>query len=307
MTLGDLVAIDDEVARALGEGRAVVALESSIIAQGFPRPDNLALALEMVTAVRDCGAVPAVTAVVDGSIRVGADDHLLRRLAVEDCLKCGARDLAVARRRGELGATTVSATARIAATVGIRVFATGGIGGVHRRLPGDAAPFDVSADLAELARSPVAVVSSGAKSILDLPATLEALEAFGVPVLGYRCEEFPAFFSTTSGLPVSHSVDDIEQLASILADHWGLAGQGALICAPPPAEFAIAANDVEAWVQKALVRASEAGVAGAAVTPFLLAELRSLSGGRTLTVNRALALNNARLGAQIAVAMTKVD
>lgn len=307
MDLAGIVSVDNEVAQALRDGGPVVALESSIIAQGFPRPDNLALALELVTAVRGAGAVPAVVALAEGKIHVGADGELLRRLAEEDCLKCGARDLAVACEQGRLGATTVSATSRVAAAVGIRVFATGGIGGVHRRLPGDTGPLDVSADLAELGRSPVAVVSSGAKAILDLPATLETLESLGVPVLGYRCDDFPAFFSTSSGLPVAHRIDDSAALAAVVSTHWRLAGQGLLVCLPPPQEHAIAALEVEEWLGEALRGAAAAGIAGAAVTPYLLAQLRSLSGGRTLAVNRALALSNAVLGAELSVALTKLD
>lgn len=303
MDLANLISVDAEVSEALRDRRPVVALESSIIAQGFPRPDNLALAHELLATVRVAGAVPAVTSVSDGIVHVGADDELLRRLAEEDCRKCGARDLAVARRQGALGATTVSATSRIAASVGIRVFATGGIGGVHRRLAPNSEPLDVSADLAELARSPVAVVSSGAKVILDLPATLEALESLGVPVLGFGCSDFPAFFSTTSGLPVAHRIDDIDDLAHVVGDHWRLAGQGVLVCLPPPTEHAIPSDEVEAWLATALRKAADGGIVGAAVTPFLLAELRALSLGRTLTVNRALALSNADLGARLAVAL----
>ena len=299
----DILTLDDEVAAALSDGRPVVALESSIVAQGFPRPDNLALAREMTAVVRAGGAVPALTAVVDGDIRVGADDALLQRLAQENCRKLGARDLAAARRQGVLGATTVSATVRIAALAGIRVFATGGIGGGHRRMPGELAPLDVSADLAELARSPVCVISSGAKAILDLPATLETLETLGVPVLGFACEEFPAFFSATSGLSVTHRVDNTAEAAAIAQDHWRLAGQGLLLCQPPPEDAALPAAEVEGWVEQALRKAAAQGIQGTSVTPYLLAEIRQLSNGRTLTVNRALALSNAALGAALAGAL----
>lgn len=300
-----IVHLENEVAAALRDGRPVVALESSIIAQGFPRPDNLALAREMTEAVRAGGAVPAVIAVVDGEIRVGADDTLLQRLANEDCAKCGARDLAAVRQAGRLGATTVSATARIAALVGIGVFATGGIGGVHRRNSGAEAPFDVSADLLELTRGKVAVISSGAKAILDLPATLEALETLGVPVLGFGCDWFPAFFCASSGLRVAHRVDDVGAAAVMIHDHWRLGGQGVLLCHPPPESAALPSSDVEDWVSRAVSAAEAAGIAGAAVTPYVLAEIRALSGGRSLAVNRALALANATLGAALAGALAQ--
>ena len=304
-TEDELIRCSEEVAEALATGAPVVALESSIIAQGFPRPENRELASAMVAAVRDGGAVPAVTAVADGRIELGGDADLLDRLALQDCAKCGARDLAVRLRDGGLGATTVSATARIAAAVGMRVFATGGIGGVHRPSIDETAPrFDISADLLELSRSAVIVVSSGAKVILDLPATLEALEALGVPVLGYRCEEFPAFFTAVSGLSVNHRIEEIAQAAAIARDHWRLGGAGLLLCNPPPTDEALPAEQVKAWVETALRSAERDGIAGAAITPYLLQCVRDLSEGRSLSVNRALALSNARLGADLAKALS---
>ncbi len=291
--------IADEVAQALSEGRAVVALESSIVAHGFPAPRNLTVGREMTAAVAAEGAVPALVAVIDGRIRVGLDDEDLGRLARESCLKCSARDLGFAVATKALGATTVAATARIARIAGIRVFATGGIGGVH---PVRGAP-DISADLLELSRTPVAVICSGAKSILDLPATLEALEALSVPVVGYATSVFPAFHSADSGLRLDHRVDDAATVAELMRAHWLLEGAGAIvICNPPPAAQAIDRRVLDAMVRQALQEAENAGIQGQALTPFLLADLNARSKGRTLEVNHALAVSNAGLGARIALA-----
>ena len=299
--LSDLIRIGDEVAQALVEGRAVVALETSIVAQGFPRPDNLAVGREMAAAARAGGTVPALVAVVDGRVRVGLDDDTLVRIATEDCAKCSARDLAAVVMSGGLGATTVAATTRIAAEAGIAVFATGGIGGVH---PGDGPP-DVSADLMELSRRPVAVVCSGAKSILDLAATLEALETLGVPVVGHRTDRFPAFHSIDSGLAVPRRCEDPAGIAALARAHWALGGGGLLVCEPPPRDLAIPSAALRGWLAEARAEAAAAGIAGPALTPFLLAALNRLSGGRTLAVNRALAIANAALGARLAVALAE--
>ena len=289
--------IDDEVRAALEDGAPLVALESSIVAHGFPAPENLRVGHEMVAAVRAGGALPAQVAVLDGVVKVGLDDDDLERLATQPALKCSSRDLAYAVSARRLGATTVAATARIAALAGLRVFATGGIGGVHR---GQDA-LDVSADLLELSRSPVAVISSGAKSILDLPATLEALEALGVPVIGYGCRAFPAFHAVDSGLALAQQVDDATALARLMAAHWSLVPEGGLlICHPPPADTAMARHELEALVARALADAQ--GVHGPALTPFLLQRLNDLSGGRTLRINHALAVANAGAGARIACA-----
>jgi pseudouridine-5'-phosphate glycosidase len=295
----------DEVVAALGAGRAVVALESSIVAQGFPRPANRTLAAELHDAVRTAGAVPAMVAVLDGRIRVGLDAAALDRLAADPAVgKCSTRDLAFLVAGEASGATTVAATARIAAAAGIAVFATGGIGGVHRRLAGERGPLDVSADLVELSRTAIAVVASGAKSILDLAATLEALEALGVPVVGFRTGEFPAFHTARSGLKLAHRVDDVAALADLVRAQRGLGLPAALlVCNPPPAAAALAPAELEEMLRRALVEAASAGVSGGAVTPFLLAALNRLSGGRTQTVNRALALANATLAAELAMAL----
>jgi pseudouridine-5'-phosphate glycosidase len=289
------IVIFEEVRVALAAGRPVVALESSIVAHGFPPPANRTLADELHAAARAEGAVPAMAAVIDGEVRLGLDEAALDRLAAGGAMKCSARDLAFCR--GD-GGTTVAATARIAAAAGVRIFATGGIGGVHR------GALDVSADLPELARAPVAVVSSGAKSILDLPATLEALDALGVPVLGFRCSVFPAFHTADSGLALKHRFDDEAALARALTRHWALPGAGgALICNPPPADDAMARDEIEELVRRALAEAAEAR--GDRATPAALAALDRLSGGRTTVVNRALALANARLGARLACALSR--
>lgn len=289
------IVIAADVRDALAAGRPVVALESSIVAHGFPAPENRRLADALHAAVREAGATPAMAAVIDGEIRLGLDEAALDRLAGGGAAKCSARDLAFCRGNG---GTTVAATARIAAAAGVRVFATGGIGGVHR------GALDVSADLPELARASVAVVSSGAKSILDLPATLEALDALGVPVVGFRCGEFPAFHTAESGLPLKHRFDDEAALAAALRRHWALPGAGGvLVCNPPPAEAAMARDEVEALVAQALAEAAAAK--GDAATPAALRALDRLSGGRTTAVNRALALANARLGARLACALAQ--
>jgi pseudouridine-5'-phosphate glycosidase len=292
----------DEVAAALQAGRPVVALESTIVAHGFPRPDNLAVGQALEQAVRDGGAVPATIAVLDGRPQIGLTPAGLERLAnATDAVKVSTRDLPhLLAVRGN-GATTVAATMVLAARAGIRVFATGGIGGVHPAQPGH--PADVSADLAELARTPVAVVCAGAKSILDLPATLEMLETLGVPVIGYGTDEFPAFHARESGLRVGQRVDDAATMAAVLHAQDGLdLACGTLICNPPPTEAAVTRDVLDGWVAKALAEAQAQGVKGAKVTPFLLAALDRLSGGRSKAVNLALAASNARVAAAIASA-----
>ncbi len=297
--------LSPEVADALADGRPVVALESSIVAQGLPHPENLQVGQAMQEAVRSEGAVPAMTALLDGRFRIGLNYEDMTRLADDqNTLKCGSRDLGPAMARGLPGATTVSATVQLAAAAGIRVFGTGGIGGVHRALSGDegAIRFDISADLMAMSRAPVAVVSSGAKSLLDLPTTLEALESLSIPVLGYGCDEFPAFYTAESGLPVSHRFDDFQALAAALLHHWGLPHTGGvLVCNPPPEELAMAADEVEALVNDANTAAAAAGISGAALTPFVLAHMRRASDDRTLHLNGALAVANASLAGSLAV------
>lgn len=294
--------VSAEVGEALAGGAPVVAFESTLIAHGFPRPENLEIAREMDAAARASGAVPAVIAVLDGRVRVGLDEAELRRVAeADDIAKCSLRDLAYLCATGGNGATTVAATARIAARAGIRVFATGGIGGVHRDQGG---PPDVSADLHELARSPVAVVSSGAKSILDLPATVEMLETLGVPTIGYRCDEFPAFHTGASGLKLRHRVEGVAELGAVVRAQLELGAGGLLVCNPPPAELAMAPDEVDALVAASLDEARAAGIAGPELTPYALTVLDRRSRGRTRVVNRALVLANAHLGAELAVALS---
>jgi len=298
------LAASDEVRTALDESRPVVALESSLIAQGLPVPHNLQTALDAEAAVREAGAVPATIALEDGRLVVGAERALLERLAdpERNVAKAASRDLGPLLASGRLASTTVSGTLRAAHLAGIAVFATGGIGGVHR---GASASFDVSSDIDELAATPVAVVSSGAKSILDLAATLELLETRRVPVVGYGVDELPAFYSTSSGLRVPHRVDDPEAAAAAFAAHRSIGGAGGmLIVQPPPAELAIDRADVDAWIADALLDAESAGISGGAVTPHLLGFLARASGGRTLRVNIGLIVNNARTAGRVASALT---
>ncbi len=304
MKSANWLALGEEVSQALMNERGVVALESSLIAQGLPVPHNLETALAAEAAVRESGAVPATVAVEDGRIVVGADRGLLERLADPErtVAKAGSRDLGPLIAARALASTTVSATMRAAHLVGIEVFATGGIGGVHR---GAATSFDVSSDIDELAATPVAVVCSGAKSILDLPATLELLETRRVPVVGYGTDELPAFYSTTSGVRVPHRVDTPAEAVAAIAAHRSIAGAGGiLIVQPPPAQLAIDPEEIEAWIDEAMSDAERRGVRGGAVTPHLLGHLAKASGGRTLRVNIGLIVANARTAGTIATLLT---
>ena len=293
-----LIRVLPEVQEALNEGRPVVALESTIVAHGMPYPANLEMAQAVEAIVREEGAVPATVAVVDGAVQVGCDAETLKRLASEPGVaKVSRRDMPVVLAKGTLGATTVSGTLIGAGLAGIPVFVTGGIGGVHR---GVSDTWDISADLDELARHDVAVVSAGAKSILDLPKTLEVLETKGITVLGYGTDEFPAFFTPQSGIPVAHRADTPEQVASILKAKWGLGLKGGVLVANPvPAEFGF---DASVATEKALADAARQGIEGKALTPFLLKHIAEATGGQSLAANVALIKHNARIGAQIAVA-----
>lgn len=296
------VRLAEEVRDAVADRRAVVALESTIVSHGLPRPENLEVARGLEAIVRAGGAVPATVAVIDGALVVGVSDAELVRLATEpDVAKISRRDLPIALARRTLGATTVSATMIGAARAGISVFATGGIGGVHR---GFEETLDVSADLGELARENVCVVCAGAKSILDLPRTLELLETLGVPVLGWRTRELPAFFSRTSGLALEHTVQSAAEVAAILRAKWGLGlNGGALLAVPPPEADALDGAEIDARVEDALGEARAASVHGKALTPFLLAALRRTTGGRTLAANVALVRQNAAVAAEVAQAL----
>ena len=300
----DWLRLSDEVREALAAGRPVVALESSLISQGLPVPHNLETALAAEAAIRESGAVPATTALEDGRLIVGADRALLERLADPDRViaKAGSRDLGPLLARGAIASTTVSATMRAAHLAGIALFATGGIGGVHR---GASATFDISSDIDELAATPVAVVSSGAKSILDLAATLEMLETRRVPVVGYGVDALPGFYSTSSGLPLSHRVAGPGEAAAAIEAHRSIPGAGGmLIVQPPPADLAIDAAEVDAWIAAALRDATVRGISGGAVTPHLLSFVARSSGGRTLSVNIGLIVNNARTAGLIASHLT---
>jgi pseudouridine-5'-phosphate glycosidase len=295
------VQLSEPVRAALEGGRPVVALESTVIAHGLPWPQNLEAALDMEATVEAGGATPATVAVVDGRLRAGLERPTLERLARKDerVPKLTRRDLGLALADGGLGATTVAATMLIARWAGIRVFATGGIGGVHR---GDSG--DVSADLPELARTPVAVVCAGAKAILDLPRTLEWLETFGVPVFGYQTDELPAFFVLSSGLPVQRRVDSAAEAARLIRAHWGVGlTSGVLIAVPVPEDQAADPAQVEEAIAQALSEAAEAGVRGKEVTPFLLSRVAQLTGGKSVNANLALLRQNAAVAAQIAVAL----
>ena len=304
---GGRLRVAPEVAAALREGRAVVALESTIISHGMPYPANLETARAVEAAVRRGGAVPATIAVVGGECCVGLNDAQLERLARGGTAvaKVSRRDLALVAARGADGATTVSATMLLAARAGIRVFVTGGIGGVHR---GGEASMDVSADLTELARTPVVVVCAGAKSVLDIPRTLEVLETNGVPVAGFGVDELPAFFTRRSGVRAPCRVDSAREAAAMAKASLDLAlGGGAVIAVPIPPEHEAAGAEVEAAIGEALAEAERRGVAGAAVTPFLLERIRETTGGRSLAANVALVLNNAAVGAAIAVELAALE
>jgi pseudouridine-5'-phosphate glycosidase len=273
----------------------VVALETSIVGQGLPAPHSLRAAFESEAAIRKEGGVPASVAVLDGKLRVGLSAGDLERIAA-GAVKVSSRDLGPALVRGEVGATTVAATMRAAAMAGIRFFATGGIGGVHR-----GHPEDQSADLVELGRTSVAVFCAGAKIILDLPLTLERLESLSVPVLGYGSDEFPAFYSRHSGCRVSARVDGPQEAARVLRAAWATGTRGIVVAVPPPAEL----DGAEEMAQRAVRELT--GVMGSDVTPRLLARMAELSGGRSLDVNVELVVNNARVGAQVAAAFASLQ
>jgi pseudouridine-5'-phosphate glycosidase len=296
-----LLDVRPEVASAVRDGRPVVALESTLIAHGLPRPLNLEVARQAEDVVRQEGAVPATIAVLRGVPTVGVSDGELEELALAECvLKASSRDLSLATAMRRTAATTVAATMRLAHRAGIRVFATGGIGGVHR---GASETWDVSADLAELARTSVAVVCAGAKTILDLPRTLEVLETLAVPVIGYGTADFPGFYVRATGLALAARVDSPSEAARLLADHWALGGAGLVLAKPLDAAAALDGDDFEAALAEADRQAASQNIRGPALTPFLLARLAEITQGRTLKANQALVLANARLAAQVARAL----
>ncbi len=303
----NLLSFSPSVAEALRDGRPVVALESTIISHGMPFPQNVETALRVEAAVRKAGATPATIAILDGRMQVGLTAEQLAFFGRTGpaAMKVSRRDLPFVLMKKLPGATTVASTMIVAEKAGIPVFATGGIGGVHR---GAEKTFDISADLQELARTSVAVVSAGAKAILDLRLTLEYLETMGVPVLGYNTADFPAFYSKTSGLPVDFRLDTAAELASFLEKKWqfaGLAG-GILIANPIPDEHAMDFETMEKNIAEAVRQADENGASGKELTPFLLKKIKELTGGDSLEANIALVLDNARLAAEIAVEYAKL-
>jgi pseudouridylate synthase len=289
----DLVVFSKEVRAALAHGRPVVALETTLVAHGFPAPEGIEVGLESERRVREAGAVPATVGVLDGHIRIGLEESELARFTPE-ARKCGARDLAAAAVQGAVGATTVGGTLAAAHAGGIRFLGTGGLGGVHRGWP---TPPDVSSDLAVLARTEALIVSSGVKSLLDVPATVELLETLGVPVLGWRTDTLPLFYSAHGGPPVSGRVESAAEAGRIASEHWALGGGGLLVGRPPDESL-----EVEELIEEAVAEARERGIVGGAVTPFVLSRLHERSDGRTLAVNRELIAANAGLAAEIAVA-----
>jgi len=302
--MNDLIQLSPEVAAARADGRPVVALESTIIAHGMPWPQNLETAREVEDVIRAEGAVPATIAVIGGRIRVGLTAEELQQLAQSpDAMKLSRRDLPFAIATGRLGATTVAATMICAHLAGIEVFVTGGIGGVHR---GGHESFDISADLQELARTPVAVVCAGAKSILDLGLTLEYLETHGVPVLSVGQDNFAAFFTPDSGLKADFRMDETDAQARFIRAKWalGLSG-GVVVSNPVPAAAAMPREEIDAITAQALAEADAQGIAGKAITPFLLARIKALTGGRSLATNIALVKNNAVAGARLARALQR--
>ena len=299
-----LLHFSEEVLAARAAGKPVVALESTIISHGMPYPQNVQTAREVEQIIRDGGAVPATIAIIDGKICVGLSDAQLEQLGnTEGVLKVSRRDLPYVLSQKKLGATTVAATMICADLADIRVFVTGGIGGVHR---GAQTSFDISADLQELAHTSVTVVCAGAKSILDLPLTLEYLETHGVPVVSVGQAQFPAFFTRESGLNADFQLDSAAELADFIRTKWQLGLNGGVVVANPvPQADAMPKTEIDAMTEQALREAEAQGVNGKAVTPFLLARIKQLTGGRSLDTNIALVKNNAVLGAELAVELAK--
>jgi pseudouridine-5'-phosphate glycosidase len=288
--------MNKEVGQARKTGKPIVALESTVITHGLPRPDNIKLARDMEAEIREKGAVPATIAVMKGKIHIGLEDAELDELAnTEPVRKISRRDFGIALARKESGGTTVAGTLIAAHMAGLKIFATGGIGGIHR-----GGGFDISADLPELARTPLVVVCAGAKAILDIPNTLEYLETVGVPVVGYQTDEFPAFYSTSSGYRVGVRANSAKEVAEIAQAQWKLGIQSAiLVVVPPPADVAIPAEKVEGAIQQAINEAHEKKVSGSAVTPFLLSRVAEMTGGSSLKANLGLLKNNAKVAAEI--------
>ena len=297
--------ITNEVSAALAGGKPVVALESTIIAHGMPYPANFEMAQEVETIIREAGAVPATIAIIGGALKVGLTTSELKKFAVDgpEIIKVSTRDLPYVVSKKLDGATTVASTMRIAAMAGIHVFATGGIGGVHR---GAERSFDISADMMEFAESKVAVVTAGAKAILDLALTLETLETLGVAVVGYRTDDFPAFYSRQSGHAVPMRCDTPEEVAELMKAKWSMGLKGGVVVANPiPEPSEIIASEIAPVIEKAVAEAARQNISGKNVTPFLLAKLAEVTGGRSLKANIALVQHNALVAAEIAKAFAK--
>ena len=290
-----MIKLAEEIREALAAGGPVVALETTLVAHGFPAPEGIEVAVESERRVRAAGAIPATIGVLDGVVRVGLDEDELARFGPE-ATKCGLRDLAAAAVQGAVGATTVGGTLAVARKAGIRFMGTGGLGGVHRGFPD---PPDVSADLGELARTQVLVVSAGVKSLLDVPATAEVLETLGVPVLGFRTDELPLFYAARGGPSVSARVETPAEAAAVARAHWELGGAGLLLGRPPDESL----DDLEPLIEEALAEARDRGVHGQELTPFVLAFLHDRSGGRTVRVNKDLIAANAGLAGEVAAAL----
>lgn len=306
MNLEKYLLVTDEVKNAIKEGKPVVALESTILSHGMPYPENVEFASKVEQVIREAGAVPATTAIIGGKLVVGLnEDQLLTMCKAENVGKVSRRDVAVYLTTGQTGATTVATTMLIASLAGVKVFATGGIGGVHR---GAQETMDISADLQEFAQTPVAVVSAGCKSILDIGLTLEYLETMGVPVLGYQTKDFPAFYCRQSGFGVDYELKDAAEAAKVVKTKWdlGLKG-GAVIANPIPEQYALDYDEMEKVIVKALDMAKENGIRGKATTPFLLKTIKELTDGVAFASNVQLALNNAKVGAEIACELCKLE
>jgi pseudouridine-5'-phosphate glycosidase len=298
----EIIIVSPDVKAAIRKHAPVVALETAVVTHGLPHPINLQLAEDLERTIVKEGVLPVTIGLVNGVIHAGLSHDQLAHLAeTKRARKVSQRDFGITMATHSDGGTTVAGTAIIAHAVGIQVFATGGIGGVHRD-----APFDISADLPVLARTPIVVVCAGAKAILDLPATLEYLETMGIPVLGYQTDEFPAFYSVSSGLPVSHRVDTPELVAEIARSHFGLGLKSAiLVTVPPPASAAIPREEIESQIQSAVHQAHEEGIRGAVITPYLLDRMSTMTSGRSLETNLVLLKNNARVAAEIARAISQ--
>ena len=303
-----IIKYSSEIRAGQKSNKPIVALESTVLTHGLPRPQNLQLARDMEQAVREGGGIPATVGFLDGKLHVGLNDAELERLANEEnVLKVGPRDFATAMANKVCGGTTVAGTMLACKHANIKVFATGGIGGVHREMDG-ASPFDISADLQALASIPMIVVCAGAKAILDLPATLEYLETMSVPVVGFGTDQFPAFYSRESGLDVSVRLDTPHAITDFARAHWNAGLQSAVLVANPvPEAEAISRSEIEPHIEQATREAHSEGIHGKSVTPFLLSRISELTGGKSMRANLALLLNNARLAARISSVLYSVE